>query len=249
LPEVKPFRALRPLAELAGKVSANVADGVGDHHFIKKMMENPMSYLHVVKPHLKFPDELKNPEKHFPLAKDFLAKMQEEGVLNQDNTPCYYLYKQTKGEETFSGIIGSVAVDEYINGHVKKHENTRTQKEKDLAKNIDIIEAIGVPVLLTHEDNDGIYAMYNKYFSTVPVYDFNGRKGTRHRVWVISDADDIEELNKAYQALPDFYIADGHHRCASCAVFAQNRREAQGEYNSSEPYNYFYSLLIPESQV
>lgn len=250
MPEVKPFKALRPLPELAGKVSANVTDGVGDSHFITKMMENPMSYLHVVKPHLKFPDELKTPEKHFPIAKDFLKLMQEEGVLNQDTTPCYYLYKQTKGEETFSGIIGSVAVDEYINGHVKKHENTRTQKEIDLAKNIDIIEAIGVPVLLTHQDNDTIYALYEKYFCTEPEYDFNGSKGTRHRVWVINDEADIAVLNQAYAELPDFYIADGHHRCASCAVYAKSKREALGgNYSGDETFNYFYSLLIPESQV
>jgi uncharacterized protein (DUF1015 family) len=45
------------------------------------------------------------------------------------------------------------------------------------------------------------------------------------------------------------YIADGHHRSASSWLLAQESRENNPKHTGEEPYNYFLSYMIAESNL
>ena len=73
---------------------------------------------------------------------------------------------------------------------------------------------------LTYRDNLKIRTLIEGYIQgREPEYDFVSRDGVGHTLWVIDDNDLIKSLCGLFDQVPDFYIADGHHRSASaCKV-------------------------------
>ena len=49
--------------------------------------------------------------------------------------------------------------------------------------------------------------------------------------------------------MPDFYIADGHHRTASAVKVGQKRREQHPGYTGEEEFNYFLAVLFPDEEL
>jgi hypothetical protein len=67
LAHIFPFKALMPAKGLEPIVSANIHVDDANRQ-LEIVNSNPLSYLNVVKPHLKSGEE-KNPDVHFPLSK------------------------------------------------------------------------------------------------------------------------------------------------------------------------------------
>lgn len=225
--KVKPFKALRPKAELAQVVSSRSYDSNHNHISLEVMSNNEYSYLHVTKPHLTFNEVHRIPEKHFPVARKKLEMLKEEGVLEKDAKPNYYLHQITDNLKhiIYNGIVGLASVDDYLTNHIKKHEHTLTKKEMALAEHVDYVKAIGEPVLLTFETG----AWYDKMVADVtgfePEYDFTSDDGLHHRIWVIDTPATIDTITQNMAEVPNLYIADGHHRTASAARYCEMQRE------------------------
>jgi uncharacterized protein (DUF1015 family) len=70
----------------------------------------------------------------------------------------------------------------------------------------------------------------------------------RHQLWVIDEASDILQVEKAYEAMPALYIADGHHRSASSAKLYE-KRKANGTSTGTEPWNFCLAYILDETTV
>lgn len=116
---------------------------------------------------------------------------------------------------TQTGITACASIDDYENNVIKKHENTRAEKELDRIRHVDICDAQTGPIFLAYRDNAAITAIVNKIKTQDVEYDFTSPDGIRHRVWVIGEAGDIAAIRKAFADIDQLYIADGHHRAAS----------------------------------
>jgi uncharacterized protein (DUF1015 family) len=122
-------------------------------------------------------------------------------------------------------------------------------KEDDRTRHIDTLNANTGPVFLTYKAQPGIDRLVERLTSAEPVYDFVAPDGIQHVVWVIGDPADREALVEAFAAVPELYVADGHHRSAAGTRIRAMRRDANPHHKGEEPYNFFLSVIFPDNQM
>lgn len=242
----KPFKALRPLPEYAEKVAALPYDVMNSEEAKEMVKGNPYSFLHVDKAEIDLPEgtDLYSPEVYAKAAEN-LKNSEENGICSMDKSPCFYVYRQIMDGKEQTGLVGCASVDDYINNHIKKHELTRADKEADRIRHVDTCDANTGPIFLCYRDNERVTAIIEEKKNSEPVYDFVTDDGISNTVWVIDDEDICSELSALLAESGDFYIADGHHRCASAVNVAKMRREQNPDYNGTEEFNFFLAVLFP----
>lgn len=247
---LRPFKAIRPVPEKADKVGALPYDVMNSDEARKMVKDNPYSFLHVDKAEIDLPkDTYIYDEKVYEKARENLEKLISDGVLSQDSKPMLYIYRQTMNGRAQTGLVGCTAIDDYINGVIKKHEFTRADKEADRIHHVDTCNANTGPIFLTHRENTAVSDIVGAWKNThAPVYDFVSADGVGQTVWVIDDDSTVGMLVSEYAKIPYLYIADGHHRCASAVKVGQMRR-AGGEYDENAEFNYFLSVIFPCNEL
>ncbi len=209
---------------------------------------NPYSFLHIINPGYKFQQEISG-EKRFQLVKNRYLEFREEGIFLQDEEPSYYIYKTISRNQVYCGIIAATSVEDYNNNVIKCHEDTIAQRE-NLFK--DYLHTVGFntePVLLTYPDNDVITSITEEVKSQRPEYEFSSLNRDTHFMWVVNDPVLTKKIAAEFSKMKAVYIADGHHRSASSSLLAKESRDQNPEHTGSEPYNYFMSYLIAESNL
>lgn len=148
-----------------------------------------------------------------------------------------------------TGIVACSSIDDYVNGVIKKHENTREDKELDRIRHVDTVNAQTGPIFLAYRQNETLKAIVAEEKKKTALYDFVSDDGIRHKVWKIEDPAQTEAIEKAFAAIPATYIADGHHRAASAVKVGLKRRAENPGYTGEEPFNYFLSVLFPDEEL
>lgn len=245
---VIPFKALRAVKEKAAHVAAP-SDSGNKNFALQEIKSNPHSYLHVVKPYLHFDDTEKIPEKHYTFGKQYLDRMIAEGILMRESIPAIYIYRSIKGSRAYTGIIAAAAINDYLNNTILKHENTRSDKQQELLEHIQYIKNIGSPVLVTYPDNQTIDDIIHRITLQKPEYNFISDDQVKHNMWPITDETDLRMIEKEFENIEKLYIADGHHRSAGAAAYADFCRQQHPTYQGHEPFNYMPVCLIPFSKL
>ena len=246
----KPFKALRPTNETADKVAALPYDVMNSAE-AKAMTEgNPFSFLHVDKAEIDLPDDTYiYDEKVYLKAAENLKKLESDGVLVQDGTPCFYIYRQIMDGRAQTGLVGCASIDDYLSNVIKKHEFTRADKEQDRVNHVDHCDANTGPIFLAYRSDDEIAeAVAGWQRSNDPVYDFSA-DGIQNTVWVIDCPMVCHKLQKAFADIPNLYIADGHHRCASAVRVGTKRRVENPGFTGEEEFNFFLAVCFPADEL
>ncbi len=248
---IKPFRGLRPPKNLVEKVESRPYDVLNSEEARTEAGDNPMSLYHIIRPEINFPE---GTDEHDPKVYDEAARQfklfQDNGWLVQDSSEHYYIYAQTMNGKTQYGLVVGAYVDDYLNGVIKKHELTRADKEEDRMKHVRVNNANVEPVFFAYPDNDVLLRLIGKYASTEPEFDFIAPiDGFGHKLWVISDSDDIDTITEEFKKMPCLYIADGHHRSAAAALVGAEKARNNPEHRGDEEYNYFMAVCFPASQL
>ena len=247
---IRPFKALRPRWDLASKIAALPYDVYSEEEARKTVEGDEYSFLRIDRAETQFPAGQDMYAKEvYEKASSMIRDMESKGEFVNDGSPCFYVYELTMDGRVQTGLAACSAVDDYINGVIKKHENTRREKEEDRVRHVDTCNAQTGPIFLAYRGNDRINALIEKNKKGVPDCDFTREGDIRHRVWTISDEADIEALVKEFAALDSTYIADGHHRAASAVRVSLMRREAHPDFTGEEEYNFFLSVLFPADQL
>lgn len=246
----RPFRAVRPKKEYSSLVAALPYDVMNSEEAREKVKDNPYSFIHVDKAEVDLPPEtyLYSDEVYNKAAEN-LRNLSDKGICIQDETPCFYIYRQIMGDVCQTGIVGCAGVDDYLDGTIKKHEHTRADKEEDRIRHVDTCNANTGPIFLAYRKNDVIDAVLDKYTSLSPEYDFTSEGDVKNTVWVISDKEDTERLSEAFKSVENLYIADGHHRAASAVKVALKRREENPGYTGEEEFNFFLAVAFRAEEL
>ena len=211
---------------------------------------NKYSFLHVDRAEVNLDESVGEYDKVvYDTAKKVLENMIEEGLYIQEKAPAIYIYQQIMDGRGQKGIVCCTSVDDYINNIIKKHERTRLLKEIDRVNHVDICNANTGPIFLTYRNNNEISSIVEEWTKMEPVYDFISEDGNGHRVWIIDDNIVIEKLVKLFKSIKYLYIADGHHRSASAVKVALKRRKQLGKYTGNEEFNYFLSIIYPDTEL
>ena len=249
--DFRAFRAIRPVKEKASVVAALPYDVVNRREAKEIGDKNPYSFLHVDRAEMDLPDEtdLYDPSV-YRKAKENLDRLSENGTFLQDPVPCFYIYELTRKGRTQTGICGCSAIDDYLNGTIKKHELTREEKEQDRIRHVDICDANTGPIYLACAYPEELRALMLSWKQEhAPEYDFTADDEITHRVWVIADEEKVCKIGDLFKQIPCTYIADGHHRAASAVKVGLKRREQNPGYTGEEEFNYFLSVVFPYDEL
>ena len=187
---------------------------------------------------------------HVDRAADNFAKFQKEGWLVQDEQEMYYIYAQTMNGKTQYGLVVAAAVEDYMNGVIKKHELTRRDKEEDRMRHVRVNDANLEPVFFAYPDNTTLDSLIKRITEGKAEYDFIAPiDGFRHQFWLVKDAADIATITDAFAQIPYLYIADGHHRSAAAALVGAEKAKSNPNHKGDEEYNYFMAVCFPASQL
>lgn len=247
---IRPFSAIRPSREKVDKIAALPYDVYNRKEAKEVVEQNPQSFLRIDRAETQFEDSVDTyaPEV-YQKAHDILWGMVEDGSFVKEEKSCYYIYELTMDGRTQTGIAACASIDDYEQGVIKKHENTRAEKEQDRINHVNICNAQTGPIFLAYRSNAIINAVVDAVKKEEALYDFVSEDGIRHRVWVISKDVQIADVEKAFASVGEVYIADGHHRAASAVRVGQMRRKEHPGYTGEEEFNYFLSVLFPDEQL
>ena len=248
---VKPFRGIRPPKDLVEQVESRPYDVLDSEEARAEAGDNEKSLYHIIKPEIDFPVGTSeyDPRVYEKAAENF-QKFQDKGWLKQDSEEMYYIYAQTMNGKTQFGLVVAAAVEDYMNGVIKKHELTRRDKEEDRMKHVRVNNANLEPVFFAYPDNAVLDALVSRIAATEPEYDFIAPiDGFRHQLWLVKDAEDIRTITEAFAAIPYLYIADGHHRSAAAALVGAEKAKQNPNHRGDEAYNYFMAVCFPASQL
>lgn len=249
--QIRPFLAVRPAAELAERVAALPYDVYNRSEAKAETEREPMSFLKIDRAETQLSDSVDTyaPEV-YDKAKELLDQMMAEGIYITDTEQAYYIYQLEMDGRTQTGIAACASVDDYVNGRIKKHENTREEKEQDRIRHVDTLSAQTGPIFLAYRSRQEINDVVNRVMKTQePLYDFVAVDGIGHKVWKIGNLSDVQAIENAFSDINEIYIADGHHRAASAVKVGLKRREEHPDYDGTEEFNYFLSVLFPDDQL
>lgn len=248
--EVRPFCAVRPAGELAAQVAALPYDVYNRKEASLAVRENPLSFLNIDRAETQFPDEVDAYEECvYEKARELFEARMADGTFLQDDVPCYYIYRLTMDGRSQTGIVALSSVDDYLNQVVKKHENTREDKEIDRIRHVDTVNAHTGPIFLAYRKQEEIDRIVRQVCTGTPLYDFVSEDGVGHTVWKIAAPGLVSRIRKAFGTVPATYIADGHHRAASAVKVGLKRRQEIPGWTGEESFNYFLSVLFPDEQL
>ena len=248
---LKAFKALRPVPRLASKVAALPYDVINSKEARRSAENNPHSFLHVDKAEIDLPPMINiYDESVYKKAKENLFDMVGAGTLIKDDKDCFYIYRLTMGFHIQTGLVACVSIDDYLNNIVKKHEETRKDKEQDRINHVKYCNANTGPIFMTYKGKESIDNVVDMWINKhSPVYDFIADDEIRHAAWIIDDDAVIGELTEDFKAVDSLYIADGHHRAVSAVEVGKIKREENPQYRGDEEFNYFLSVLFPHNNL
>ena len=244
---IKPFKALRPRADLAKQVASPPYDVLSSTEARQEAANKPYSFLHITKSEIDLPEDSDtHTQRVYDKAKENLQSFQQKGILFREEKPCYYIYQLIMGDKSQTGLVCVSAIDDYENNIIRKHELTRPDKELDRINHIKTTGAQTGNVFLAYKTNEHLHKSIEDWkASHHPEYDFIADDGIKHIIWVVNDDATNERITQSFaNDIPYTYIADGHHRAASAAKV----RTAMGN-NSTAEADYFLTTLFPSDQL
>lgn len=247
---IKPFSCIRPRKDLADKIAALPYDVYNRAEAKEAVSGNELSFLRIDRAETQFDDSVDTyADCVYQKAHDLLWGMVEEGSFITDTEHAYYIYELTMDGRAQTGIVACASIDDYQNNIIKKHENTRADKEVDRIRHVDACEAQTGPIFLAYRSKKMINDIVSIKKMEAPLYDFTAEDGVKHTVWKIDEECKVRMLEQAFEQIDSIYIADGHHRAASAVKVGLKRREEHPGYDGTEEFNYFLSVLFPDDQL
>lgn len=247
---IKAFECIRPDEKVADRVAALPYDVYNREEALKEVEREPLSFLAIDRAETQFDSSVDTyADCVYDKARELLDGRIADGTFITDTDKAYYVYELTMNGRTQTGIAACASIDDYNNNIIKKHENTRADKEQDRINHVDRCSAQTGPIFLAYRADEVIRNEVAKAKEEKPLYSFTSPDGIRHHVYKISNAQSVENIEKAFAGIDDIYIADGHHRAASAVKVGLKRREEHPDYTGEEEFNYFLSVLFPDEEL
>ncbi|MEV4063384.1 DUF1015 domain-containing protein [Nonomuraea dietziae] len=248
---LRPFRGVRFTVDDPAEVTSPPYDLISESDVQDLLDAHPNNVVRLIlpRPGTGIPsvpevatDSGVTPAAPYGQARDTLRAWLESGVLIRDAEPALYVYEQTGPGVLQRGLIGDVGLAAPEQRVILPHENVMPGPVADRLSLMSTTQANLEPIFLLYDGGDG---PATRLVGTVaatrhPLVEAVTGDGLRHRLWAVTDPDEIELINadlRHRQAL----IADGHHRYATYRVLQRKEHAARG---SGGPWDFGLSLLV-----
>ena len=223
------FCAVRPAPEDAAAIAAVPYDVVTVDEARAIIQKNPDSFLRVSRSDAELPGIPPHDDRVYQRARENFAALVKSHHLERDAAPGMYVYRVQQDGDTFTGLCCCLDVEDYRKNRIRRHEQTRYDKEEDRTRHIGAVKAHNGPVVLLYRNMDGIISFIESLVAqkSAPDAEVRTPEGSIHQIYAITDVQALERLERAFAGVPNLYIADGHHR-AKAAVNIADRRLSAG---------------------
>jgi uncharacterized protein (DUF1015 family) len=196
--------------------------------------------------HLILPDG--EGEEFYLNALSAYERFKESNTIIREENPCIFVYRQESAEFNQEGIIMGVALEDYENGNIVKHEHTREKPLKDRTRHIETTNVAAGLVWSVFRADIEINKLIEQIKKGKPKYDFE-KYGYRHILWQETDSTFINKLANLFEN-KKIYIADGHHRAASAAEYRKHQlKNGKMTEKSNAPWQYLLSYVASDDQI
>lgn len=248
--DIRPFICIRPNKNAAAQVAALPYDVYSRKEACAEVAGKPLSFLNIDRAETQFDDTVDTyDDRVYAKAKELLEERISDGTFVTENNAAYYIYELTMDGRVQTGIVACASIDDYADNVIKKHENTREDKELDRIRHVDTLSAQTGPIFLAYRADEMIRKVVSENKKRETLYSFTSEDGIRHQVWEIAASEDIEAIRNAFAGIDAVYIADGHHRAASAVKVGMKRRAMKPDYTGEEEFNYFLSVLFADEEL
>ena len=127
------------------------------------------------------------------------------------------------------GIICLVRIEDYDSGIIKPHETTLSGPKTDRLNLLRACKASFSQIFSLFSDPRAKVAGILAKVTRRPDMEVKNSDGVTHRIWSLSDKNDIEAIVREMADKPIF-IADGHHRYDTALNYRNERRKAAGSF-------------------
>lgn len=249
MPKIKAFDGYLVKDRFAAQVVSPEYDTVSPAERRRFADDNPQNFLNTMRLRDDFdPGATPDNETLLDFNRNNLQRLLGDGYFRRVSKPCLYIYRLRHGENQQTGIVCEIAAEEYAEGHIKKHESTRREREDLLAEYQKVVGVASCPISLAYKENPEIDRFISAHMDTTPVLDFTTGDGVHQSVWQLSDQNEIAELSSLCEAIEDTYLTDGHHRAASGWRYAESMRALHGN-QGHEPYNQLLVALFSDHEL
>jgi uncharacterized protein (DUF1015 family) len=244
-----PFKGILPNKDLTSKVVSRPFDNYTKTEIREILDTNPASFLNVIVPAIPNEEDKIPYEEKLKLGKHTFEKLLQQDVFTPSTQPCYYVYRQTQGDEQYTGIIGAISIDDCVENVVKPHEQTLEHKEEKLKEYLKIIDINAEPVVISYKADHEINDLVDEVTAQPAYAAFDYPGFGHHELWEVSSAEQVQKIQQGFSRMHELYIADGHHRTASSVLYGMEMRASNPNHQGNEAYNYFMALMFPHHQI
>lgn len=171
----------------------------------------------------------------YKAAAELFQAWQAEGVLKRDARPAVYRYHQLFNLAELPGrnfvrrgLIAAVRIHAYDEKVILPHERTLRGPKEDRLK---LMRATGAHFSqifgLYRDPSRSADDQFARAEHRAPDLEGKTADGTRHRLWRVTDRENLAEIGKIISPLK-VYIADGHHRYETMLALRDEIRAARG---------------------
>jgi uncharacterized protein (DUF1015 family) len=229
------FAGIRPDPSVASIIAAVPYDVVTAEEVRAITAKNPGTFLRVSRSDAELPELAPDDDRVYQRARENFIALESTGRMKHDPTPGMYLYRVSQEGEIFLGLCCCLDVDDYRKNYIRRHEQTRYDKEEDRTRHIEAVKAHNGPVVLLYRNNDGFFSFIESLvpLSQEPDAEVTLDTGITHQIFRITEKKDLARLETHFSSVAALYIADGHHR-AKAALNVVDRRIAAGKPATGE---------------
>ena len=192
---IKPFSGIRPKKKFAKQVTSPNLSYLNNYKLNKKL-----NFLNLLN------------SNNINKSKKILRSLTDKGIIQQDQSDHFYLYRITYNKKKLLGIVGKINLENYDDKKILGHEETFLERIKKRKEQLLKFNSQISPIYTTYKSNPNSLKKLNNIFKNKPDYNFKSEDKCRHELWVVKTAN-IEKLLKNYlKNIKKIYICDGHHR-------------------------------------
>lgn len=239
---ILPFKALIPSKNYTQIVPTLGSGKIPETILRKKALEIPENYIRVVKPQYLNQEIEQGTKEFYTSSLNNYHKLIENKILESQDDAFYFYNQIHHSAINLSGWIVGVDAYNYLDGSVKKHENTLTGKENRLIEHIRILESMGEPVLLTQNLPIELKDLSKFITSQEPLLEVADEFENVHQLWKITDWEVIHQVKLIFNQFDSLYIADGHHRVASASRYLIENKPLESDKG-------FMALVMDENDL
>ena len=207
----------------------------------QELKKNPNSLIHLILPDGEGEEVYRN-------ALTAYKNFKSSNLINREEKPSIFVYRQESPHFSHEGLIMGIALQDYEENNIVKHEYTRVKPLEDRTKHITTSNVAAGLVWSVFRPDLKINEVIEQIKKNTPKFDFE-KYGYRHLLWQETDINTIDRLSVLFKD-KKVYIADGHHRAASAAEYRNNKIENSNENeNSNSPWQFLLSYVASDDQI